>query len=579
MTQAVRLFHLTSRFNESSYFSEFNSCNKDEICMRIANDIYRPFARLWTPHNSTDCTYDVKLIKAVKQQINIQFKFALRQYHCHTNVTLLGGSTFNAFITDGNSLNTCFVQDQANGQYRIICNIPAQSIYLDPNKNMEEMNIICVNISANLDYEYLDAFSDVQIQMQDKSHYKPYNFAILYGLRFCINDPKVAAGTDIETDIDKLIPEQKIHGGYSYVEFMHEGLQVKSDIDLFSPEWVTTPGNSKVTSNKYSNSILHANPSKNIYTAKYYNNWHTNGSTVAAAPLIRGNYSFQLLKVVQGKRQTCTSTPTTFLVDDLFATRYHFIGTSHIRYLCDLLFENVIGIRLMDKHSLHGSMHYSGSNIYYHESRYAETQANTLLALCQSIQSEAAEQIQSKQSNRFPSWQYKRRHVIFLHTSVWDLSYASLRQFLRNPTAGPRLVCVIDQILNRKIPCGHLTRFVWISSVPYPLCMNNTQCNHSRGSRNNAAIAAANTFLARALSSMVTPQSIRVSFIDAFSVIKPRLALDEAEEVACLNHFLCRLADPLFATQHGIHPPSRPFILFTPGVHALLSLVLHAMNV
>ena len=171
---------------------------------------------------------------------------------------------------------------------------------------------------------------------------------------------------------------------------------------------------------------------------------------------------------------------------------------------------------------------------------------------------------------------------------------------MRNPSAGPRLLCAVDEILNKKAACGgNLVHMVWLTFLPYPLCYNNTfadDCNESRGARNNAAISAANSYFMRALAKIYpagtavsaagratakgAELSPRLSVVDAFSIVTPRLILEETSEFCSINHYICRFPDRQFLEAMNSTRESQkyPFMLVTPGGEALLTALLHALS-
>lgn len=89
-----------------------------------------------------------------------------------------------------------------------------------------------------------------------------------------------------------------------------------------------------------------------------------------------------------------------------------------------------------------------------------------------------------------------------------------------------------------------LRHLVWVTTVPYPFCLNDNDepCHFLRGFSNNAASSAINrrmlNFLRRVSSH---PElAVKISIVDAFSIIAPRIILNNDNEVICSMHYICR---------------------------------------
>jgi len=84
------------------------------------------------------------------------------------------------------------------------------------------------------------------------------------------------------------------------------------------------------------------------------------------------------------------------------------------------------------------------------------------------------------------------KNTYVFQTGAWDLTYAPLRNFIRNPSAAPYLLQAIKNFFVDKNCTGEERRLIWVSNMPYTRCaVNNTSCDN-RGYRNVYANNAAN---------------------------------------------------------------------------------------
>ena len=110
---------------------------------------------------------------------------------------------------------------------------------------------------------------------------------------------------------------------------------------------------------------------------------------------------------------------------------------------------------------------------------------------------------------------------------------------------------------------------VWLTSSPHAYCWQKMpeECNFHRGFRNNDAIAALNEFYMDGIFSANIKSDLKVSMIDVYGIIKPRLMFNEGAEVACLNHFECRAKE----LDRNLS------IVFTPGGRAVYETILMSL--
>ena len=168
------------------------------------------------------------------------------------------------------------------------------------------------------------------------------------------------------------------------------------------------------------------------------------------------------------------------------------------------------------------------------------------------------------------------KHKIVLHTGPWDLSLAGARRFIRDPMLGlPKLFNQLEKLLDGSTACSAVSEIIWILAVPHPLCFDDIfmpDCNNHRSYRFNPAFAAANSLILKFLFKLRSLEQhsqspIKLTIIDAFSMIKPRLAFNEDAEVACLSHFMCRI----------VWDNKDTSTVFTLGGKAMMDAVIHAI--
>ena len=93
------------------------------------------------------------------------------------------------------------------------------------------------------------------------------------------------------------------------------------------------------------------------------------------------------------------------------------------------------------------------------------------------------------------------------------------------------------------------------------------QSRIARGYRYNPAISALNQAILTFVDNIES--KIKISIIDSYSSIKPRLGFNEDNEVACLDHYNCRV-------NYGSNTASA--MVWTPGGKAVFDAILHAMT-
>mmetsp|Transcript_3126 Transcript_3126/g.2771 ORF Transcript_3126/g.2771 Transcript_3126/m.2771 type:complete len:140 (-) Transcript_3126:4387-4806(-) len=123
-----------------------------------------------------------------------------------------------------------------------------------------------------------------------------------------------------------------------------------------------------------------------------------------------------------------------------------------------------------------------------------------------------------------------------------------------------RLLTEVSKILSGEIPCGRLTHFVWMTTVPFHNCYHDSdkRCSAVTGSghRISAAISSLNQFYLKRLMKVNLKENLRMSIIDAYSIIKSRLLFHRYIEVVCDCHFTCRISCTLESPFFIVHTPA-----------------------
>jgi len=230
-----------------------------------------------------------------------------------------------------------------------------------------------------------------------------------------------------------------------------------------------------------------------------------------------------------------------------------FLGDSHVRFLYEATTALVFGNTTASTTVTASEAKQKGDviqhqNMFYYGSGDAEQSTDS-----------------AKNVARICQVSTKRRKKLIIHTGWNDLGISSIRRYVDSPLGGTSLVESILRIVSGTVPCAGLTQVIWITTVPHSICFNDlkTSCNDNRSYRNNANIAAANEFALQRLIRGQSAPGIKLTIIDAFSMIKSRLGFNEDAEVDCENFYVCRVGNS---------------IVYTPGGLAVLDSLIHATS-
>jgi hypothetical protein len=253
---------------------------------------------------------------------------------------------------------------------------------------------------------------------------------------------------------------------------------------------------------------------------------------------------------------------------------YHFVGSSHMRYMFDAVSEYVFGLEVLRNVPRKHDQLVLG-NLDFNFVEYARGMSDHLTWQCAILQNE---------TNSADPLVRDRLHTLILQTGAWDLSVSSVRRILLDPIVGKRLVDVLEGIMTRSLRCGRVEQILWLTATPYQVCTDDRviDCNAHRSYRFNSAIAALNSFYRNHLFRIAQdersrrPGHPRLAIVDSFSIIRPRLVFNEDSEVACLNHYTCRSNSPIHRT-YGDRYDS--ILVQTPGGTAAVKSVLNALSI
>ncbi len=265
-------------------------------------------------------------------------------------------------------------------------------------------------------------------------------------------------------------------------------------------------------------------------------------STYAASAVKMGNeFEFQPVRVDHKGVQPDIPINQSLIQSKINNTmQFYFIGSSHMRYNFDALLTLLYDF-LGDVLTGHPERKYEEMKVDNFEFRAAVAAVEVTRIL----------EAQCSLLRKAP-----QNKTIIIQTGTHDLARASPHVTISAKYQGPALVGTLERIFNGSTECPGLSKIVWMTIVPYPLCTDDTvdgpaDCKGTAGFRNNPSIAAVNQFYLNNLMRVSANSHIKLSVVDAYAIIKPRLLLSEDAEAVCKNHFLCRLDSLSILTTKG----------------------------
>ena len=106
-----------------------------------------------------------------------------------------------------------------------------------------------------------------------------------------------------------------------------------------------------------------------------------------------------------------------------------------------------------------------------------------------------------------------------------------------------QLINAVVKILDGTIECPNLINFIWMTGVPFPLGRSEGTMSKRqiyRGYRYNPIIAAANEFYLKGIMNAKIKNHLKLTIIDSYSILHPRLGIEDEPECVCWSHYACR---------------------------------------
>ena len=461
-----------------------------------------------------DCKYIVTNLTSTEYYL----EFILVQQGCisygsNISVTdeIKGGSSFEIVVRNNNSISSCSTTDFFNDLYHVFC--PIQS------SDNDDDHAAQVHLSILLIHEHFEGLAElikcdlssvdnraiildnaiinVPVNIRDKSStraYPKHNAPLLYSASWHVGECR-----------------------YKYLNF-----SIDDKLMIQSPP----PRDDCSTRLESLNEAIRTSNTFFYWTIeKSYN--VMNEKIVVQATVDNSSVTYDAHRNL--KNDFCIS-------PNLSNHTILFVGDSHMRGFFDYFIARSIYARNLAPMKLqHGSAKFG--SLSYVLSMNASEQALFLTDFCNSSLSHS-----------------DNKTTIFINTGHWDLTFANLRNLIHDQGYGQVLVNVLRGILQGDIPCKGLRQIVWLTATPYPICANSIlQCRNKRGLRSNANLRALNEFYLQNILRIKPLDGIRLSVVDVFNIIYPRIFLRELEEVVCNNHFICReLLSALYVTPGGM---------------------------
>eukprot|EP01041_Mallomonas_annulata_P008943 gene8943-18502_t len=677
----IYMHESNSRFDETNYIIRSMYCNllsqEHTIkCLSKWNKITGSISRLWLPklynnkkfrRDPSDCQYDW-IYDGWDHSTNfILYSFTVHQHSCHTNVSLLGGSSFDIFAYSTLSTVGCTYTDTRNNIYQVQCQLPCLShkcieelqLHTDRRNNDNGNGNDCVHVTALLSHEHYDSFAEISLMTEEPQ----LRVVLQDNQTYCMATSASTKSTKTKTSTLREI-ESGNHQQQLQPRLVHTsplpswGSLLPPGVPVYSGIWVTNdmfnihkqPQQHQqqhrstqvghVTKNHYTTNgnnnnqmeILIIDPSVSVYTLKRSENLTAYDLHKTQSRLVSYTLDSDIfLSNITRTPPLISMTPSSVLSDRYnflplvhFKTdnindininseqnynsshnnnnsnnniishilngfnnsmsndttikkrRFLFIGSSHMRYnfdgVIDFLFGSDVIRNIPRKHIdliVRKLFRYDWTVLSSHLS-------DNLKNFCQlNISSDDGTDT---------------TQTVFVQTGHWDLRYNGLRYITHNHTESPgyKLLQLFDDIFTGTLPCPSISHIVWMTTVPHPMCFSHkddSECHQSRGQRYNANIRALNEFFLKGiLSSYANATStstssttstftttdnkeanhIRLSVIDAYSIIYPRIIYDENNEIINLNHYSSR------------NDGQRP--MYTPGGAAVLQSMLSVIG-
>jgi hypothetical protein len=631
-------------YNWSSYNIAVTECQAQhpgeaalQDCQTKVNKEFAKLSVFWDPlrnyslrrhHPFVDCQYSIEFVGAklnseedgFMNRVHVSnwlefysYKFHVRQTcPAHARLQDVGGSTFDMFAYSEQSLATCTSKDLFDGNYSILCEVPAF-----PTQTITSNSQHCIQLSVNLEHEHYDAFSLALDAWIDT--YPNIREPIVNNVTYCtaaMLQPSLPSFTETSSNEDErqhrfvrrsTVPDPlnqyvlSIEGNHHYHHpthrpvVMYSGIWMRQEPD----DDYLLGGNCNVNFGAYVESCqrnfdhnrcqqswlhdslnasraasLFASTSKSRYDSASmwvnrrgcfsevysYKVEHKKliapdvGTHAVASdsqlPLL---YSFRPIHMALLRREMAWTIAGYSNLQQIHddSTSIHFIGASHMRYLFMGTIEAIYGgteISKFDRKVSNGVF----NSLRFTTTHYADDLALNIRKVCENLTTPMG------------------RGILVLQTGDWDLS-VSVSRALKDSSYLANLARVLTDVLEGRTPCPSIHHIIFITGLPYPLCNADGDadfCGDQRCFRTNTAVAALNIYILQRLLNVTVHPGMKLSIVDAYSIIIPRIMLNENIETTCSNHFSCAV--------EGRH--RRTHMVYSPSGMAIFQSLLHALS-
>jgi hypothetical protein len=581
-------------------------------------------------HHLPDCNYSVSFLGAAVETptAGVDFEYQHLRFTEHAflvhqncssgNLKLAGGATFNIFGYSDEALAACTAQDFLDGKFKIVCKTPdfsgkPSTIQQQPGHDTRGLQQKCLRLTVLLEHEHFDAMSLVIGSWSDL--YSGMRQVLVNNETFC---------SVIQNDDNKEAVHSISHNAHflrksSLPPFLSITDQMAVDASIFSGIWTrqneivsatadlrfrcwshfvdalescadisTEHSNGRCHQSWYRDLKLNVSMQLEMLTTQsneryispsWMNNWrgcflHAYGykamqgrlevfdpdmSMVSGSPDLVQQFSFRPLQMKAASAGVPQyphlewSVPHYPNLHRLLSnkTELKFVGASHMRYLFLSMLEVMHGARTVANFP-RKVVNCTFQNLDFEGARYANEHVEVLSKTC------------TTWANRGVT-----NGVFIVQAGDWDLT-VGISRFLRDPSYGASLVKFLKELVEGSLNCSAVSHLVYVTGVPHPVCMSDLghdYCADMRSFRTNTAIAALNTYVLRHLLAATVHPSMKLSIVDAYSIISPRIMLNENHETVCTNHFSC-----------GVEFNRRDTMAHTPSGMAVNQALLYALT-
>jgi hypothetical protein len=609
-----------TNLNVTVYHSEIDDCPYKHVypCQEAVSNVFAQKARLWTPQRLNvdinnaatvlllpDCDYNFTFLGNYFEEDDdsqqhrssfiryMSFEFRVQQSRCsYVNVNVKGGSTFDMFAYTNRSLATCTSRDLFDDSYAISCKVPLL-------KTVETVAPNCIHVTVILEHEHFDAYS--LVVLSKSAAYPSISRVLLNNVTYCgshhhkratllLQSESVRSVNGLDLSTSAMLPagRPEIYTGIwtrhdvtlagswpamncsttfvAAVASCHIQPIVKNDrpASYCPPMWKLPAEASDMLLPNHSlgSSSLFSNMGPCLSDIVSYLNRTGRYSQVSSiAPSVTASLSLPMafefwpVKLTTAGAGHLSEVPRYPNIDYLFDESNRgifsvaFLGASHCRYLFMGTLHMIFGSQAIVNMQRKANVA-TFANYYFEFSQHADVLVTRTKEICQ--------------HKNF------QEGTLVLSTGDWDL-ITGISRVLRVPRFAPALIAYLQDLLENKFPCPNVHHVVFVTGMPYPVCTdnNNVTCATERRYRTNSAIAALNDYYLQGLIRVKVHPSKKLSIVDAFSIVAPRMLMNGNFDVSCGNHFNCAVGD-----EHGAETQ----MIYGPSGTAVLQAVLHALS-